>query len=87
MNMGPKRKWFKCLKCHQKFDRLGRLRNHEKRVKCDHCLETFCSYQQLEKHKRSIITPVIEIPNLNQKIQGQTGYNSDLGIQAVFLGK
>ena len=87
MNMGPKRKWFKCLKCHQKFDRLSRLRNHEKKVKCDHCLETFCSYQQLEKHKRSIITPVKELPNINQKIQGQTGYNSDLGIQAVFLGK
>ena len=88
--MDHKRKSYRCETCLQYFDRPNKLKNHQKRgkVKCDnHCNKTFCNYEHLEKHKRSIINPVQEISDINQKIQGKTDYNSDYGLQAVFLGK
>ena len=32
--------------------------------------------RDLQQHKRSLINPVTDIPDINQRIQGKTGYNS-----------
>ena len=88
--MGRKRKCYRCETCHQYFDRPNKLESHQKRakIKCDnHCNKTFCNYEHLEKHKRSIIPPVKDISDINQRIQRGTGYNADAGIQAILLGK
>ena len=86
--MGPKRRCFRCKTCNQYFDYHDKLKDHrKKKVKCDHCNNNFCTYEQLQKHKRSISQPINDTADLNQKIQGKTGYNSDAGIQAILLGK
>ena len=86
--MGPKRKCFRCGICSQYFDDHNKLKDHKNnKIKCDHCNNTFCTYERLQKHKRTISQPINKIVDLDQKIQGKTGYNSDAGIQAILLGK
>ena len=85
--MNSKRKCYRCERCNKNFHRADRLKKHSANAyKCDHCDEIFCSNENLQQHKRSIVKPVGEIADINQRIQGKTGYNSDCAIQAIFWG-
>ena len=55
-------------------------KKHSNAYKCDHCDKIFCLNENFQQHKRSIVQPVEEIPDINQRIQGKTGYNSDYAI-------
>ena len=85
----PKRNKFECDKCNQIFNRRERLRKHQNgnKTKCYHCSLTFCNHDGLQKHFRSIATPVTEIPDIHLPIQPRTSYGGDAGYQAVKLGK
>ena len=86
---GSKKRKIECSKCHQTFNRVERLEKHQSslKIKCDHCTKSFCNRDGYQQHVRDIITPVQEIPDIDQRIQPDTTYGGDSAFRAVRLGR
>ena len=81
-----------CPECSAHFFKVRNLIQHRKntaKVSCNHCERRFCSNNELQKHLRSIRrkpnedtssqTDEARIPDLNQRIYPETGYENEPG--------
>ena len=77
----------KCSTCRKTFKSGAELYqhiNHERKISCDHCKKAFCSNDMYQRHLRSLRDITDDsIPDLNQRIYPETGYENEEKYQKV----
>ena len=80
-----------CPTCRARFTSAAELYrhiNHQRKVSCDHCKKVFCSNDVYQKHIRSLRDITDDsIPDLNQRIYPETGYEDEEKYQEVVEDK
>ena len=80
-----------CPTCQARFTSAAELYrhiNHQRKVSCDHCKKVFCSNDVYQKHIRSLRDITDDsIPDLNQRIYPETGYEDEEKYQEVVENK
>ena len=80
-----------CPTCSQTFSSAASLFNHinhQQKVNCVHCNRRFCTNNELQRHLRSLRSISDDsIPDLNQRIYPETGYEDEENYQETINQK